>query len=230
MSQIKFKNNKDVGQGVEFRISAPYMFYLAKNLFVYDPESKEVIAEINTMRSVKDIDEINFGHDTNSIAFIKDIAQLEVKRRRKPNFDGNFFYVPLGYKVKYAMKNRRTARCFTRHNISTCSFYIPVTALKKFKLVNKGTKLNNFTKEFFRRFRMEIKDSQTGEEFVITGKCNNTIKDLDKNKDMVEELKTLTKDIHGWGNDLKVTPEWKQKLMLNLENFVNKYEDYEVQQ
>jgi len=230
VSQLKLKNNREPDYGVEFRVSVPYMFYLAKNLFVYDPESKKVIAEINEMKSVKDIDEINFGHETNSIAFMKDILQLEVKRRTKPKFDGNFFYIPLGYKVKYDCKNRRNARCFTRHDIKTCSFYIPTTALKSFKLVNKGEKVNNFTKEFFRRFRMEIQDSQTSEEFVLTGKCNNSVVDLNKNKDMVNELKTLTKDIHGWGSDLKVTQEWKQKLLVNLENFVNKYEDYEVQQ
>ena len=230
MSQLKLKNNREPDYGVEFRVSVPYMFYLAKNLFVYDPESKKVIAEINEMRSVKDIDEIHFGHETNSVAFIKNIVQLEVKRRRKPNFDGNFFYIPLGYKVKYNCKNKRNSRCFTRPDIKVCSFYIPTTALKNFKLVDKGTKTNNFTKEFFRRFRMEIEDSQTGEEFVITGKCNNTINNLDKNKDMVEELKTLTKDIHGRSVNLKVTPKWKQKLMVDLENFINKYEDYEVQQ
>jgi len=229
MTQLTLKNNRDKGNGVEFRVSSPRMFYLAKELFIYDPESNKIIAEINEMNSIKDIDEINFGHSTNSIAFMKDIPQLEVKRRNKPNFDGNFFYIPLGYKTRYASYHRRGARCFTRHDIKACSFYIPVTALKKFKLVNKGTKVDNFTKEFFRRFRMEIEDSLTGEEFVLTGKCNNTIVDLDKNKDMVDELKTLTKDIHGWGSNLKITQEWKQNLMSNLEKFINKYEDYEVQ-
>jgi len=229
MSVIALTNNSDPERDIRFRISYRCVFYLAKNLFIYDPVEKKVIAEINNMRSVKDIAKINFGHEENSIAFIKDITQFDVKNRRKPNFDGNFFYIPLGFKDTYNRRNRRTSSMFTRHKINTCSLYIPITAFDKFKLVNKGEKINNFTKELFRRFRLELTDSLTSEKFVITGKCNNEVVALNKNKDMVDELKNIVGDTYKWRNDFKLTQEWKQSLMVNLENFVDKYEDYEVQ-
>jgi len=229
MSIITLTNNSDPERDIRFRISAPGVFYLAKNLFIYDPVKKVVIAEINKMKSVKDIDKIQFGHEQHSISFIKDIPQFDVKRRRRTNFDGDFFYIPLGYKENYNRKHRRGANMFTRHKINTCSLYIPINVFKKFKLVNKGEKINNFTKEIFRRFRLEVSDSQTDENFVITGKCNNTVVDLNKNKDLVDDLKNIVKDAYKYHSDFKLTQEWKQGLMVNLENFVNKYEDYEVQ-
>jgi len=229
VSALTLINNKEPGEGIQFRISAFRLFYLAKKLYVYDPKSKKVVAEINRMNSTKDIDTIKLGHDMNSIAFIKDIAQFEIKNRRKPNFDGNIFYIPLGSKETYRSKSRRTSNMYTKHLINSCSLYLPIDVFDKFKLLGKGEKINNFTKEVFRRFRLEITDSHTSENFVITGKCNNTIIDLNKNKDMVKEIKDIVGDTYKWRNDFKLTQAWKRKLLVDLENFINKYEDYEVQ-
>lgn len=230
MSLLTLTNHNQPDKEVKFQISGSYFYYLAVNFYIYNPETKEVIAEINKMNSVKDIDEIKFGHSVNSLAFIKDIAQLDIKNRRKPNLDGNFFYIPLGYQVDRNSYIRRGGSMFTRHKIKACSFYLPITALTSFKLVNKGEKVNNFTKELFKRFRMEMTDSMSGEKFVITGKCNNTVVDLNKNKEMVTELKDIVSGVHSYKRDFKITPEWKEDLMENLGKFVDKYSNYEVQQ
>ena len=228
MGAITLKNVNSPESSIRFLIRGYGVSHIVKNIHLYDPVSKKVIMIISKFSCDKDVDEIQFGLDSNSIAFMKDIPNFELKRRRKENFDGAFFIIPLGYKEQYNSYYRRSSSMSSRRTTNTCSLYIPSNAFTKTKLLSKGKTVENFKKILFQRFLLEVSDVKSGTEYVLTGKCNCKEVPLNKNKDMIDELKKITKISNNF-KQVKMTQEWKDKLILNLENFINKYEDYDVQ-
>lgn len=217
--------DRSKGTGLSFGIQGrSFKGYYIHRYHVFDPKSKKIlIKDISylTEKNNKEIYSLELGAVSNSVEFISDIPNCNLIYSRKPKLDSeDVFYVSVGGEVSVKNYiNKDTKRAFTRGEMRACEIYLPSTLFKKIKKLKDKTSYYSTCKSTENVHQLFYKD------FVFTVTSNFKETHFEKNSSFMKDLNKITNSF----KDPVVTEDFKNKILIDMTNFLEKYKHFEVE-
>ena len=225
LHQVFLDREKSTGLNFGIRGYSRHIYFIQK-YHIFDPKTGNILINKITRleeRNQKEISLLKLGSSSQSIDFITDIPNCTLIRRLKPilNSEDIFYISNSSSKVKTRIFTNYRRSAFYRGTALTCELYLPSTLFKKIEKIKDKITLFPKYKSIENRHKLYYRD------FIFTTTSNYQKKGLNKNAEFLEDLHGITGKSM-WENNI-VTEKFKDKILLNMRNFIEKYTHFEVE-
>jgi len=215
------------GTGLNFGIRDGHSWkgYYIEKYHIFDPKNGNIlIPNINhlTEKNNREIETLELGSSCQSLDFVTDIPACSLIRKRKPILKTqDIFYIPSGCEVDTCNYTSKKRRAFTRGKKRVCQLYLPSTLFSVIKRVKDKVTQHPTYKYIENQHILKYRKYQ----FAIVSNLKTI--NHDKNKEFLKDLKKLS-DKDRWEEPI-VTEKLKKDVLLNMKNFIEKYENFQVE-
>jgi len=225
LDEVSLDRTKGTGLNFGIRDRHSWKGYFIEKYHIFDPKNGNIIISDITHLSEKnnkEMDRLELGSECQSLGFMTGIPACSLIRKRKPILKTpDIFYIPSGYEVgicNYIGKKKRT---YTRGKKRVCQIYLPSTLFSSIKRVkDKITKYPTYK-------NVENQHILKYKQYQFTFVSNLKQVNHDKNKEFLKDLKRLS-GRDSWSDPI-VTKKLKNDILDNMKNFIEKYENFQVE-
>lgn len=216
------------GTGMSFSVIDPayYRRYFVKKYHIFNPDTGEIIIKSITHiseKNNKEIKSLDLGVGSNTVSYLTGIPSCTLIRKRKPVFStSNIFYIPSGHDVIARRYTGTHKKYFTRDKMLACELYLPSTLFDSTERITDTVSRGATFKVVTERHKLFLQD------YEFTVKANRNETSLDKNKEFLEDLGNISPFSEYRSNPL-VTAKVKDQVLLNMKDFLAKYENFKVE-
>lgn len=186
--------------------------YFIEEICIYNKQGILISTRFLIEKNNNKIEQIHFGSENSSVAFIKNTKPYKLIRKIKLNFDNTFFYMP----IKAHQRSFKSCRA--------CRLYIPEEVFN-INYLGKQYSYHNTYKEFFDSYELAY------ENYTFLVKTKFERKEIPEN---IEFLSDFIKIIKASCNKIsihesffqKLDEEYKNSLLKELQNFIDTYKTF----